>query len=225
MLKFLGILTASLMLAACSGNGAESQSLKMSGNKNRVFDYAQNVEYLPNMLIQPRDLIYSTRSGHAEFYCEAYGTVGIFMGESGNLNGMIDFRENAVELSLDLNTLKTGIAQRDPLVYETLDVERHPVAAFSGTFEPSFDHDSTEKQAITATGLFTIHGVTRELNVEGYLQNQDSGVVLQAEWIMDITDYGISTPRIYSVKISDEQEIRIEARLQPQLLATLSGTI
>lgn len=225
MKTYPGILIVCLLLASCSGNGSESRNQKVSAEQFLLHGNTQHAEYLGDAATQTLDIVYSTRSGHAEFISQADGTVGIFMAESGGLNGSIDFRLNSIELSLDLRTLRTGIAQRDPMVFKTLDVDQFPIASFAGTFEPPFDQYSDSKQPVTATGQFTIHGVTRDLKLEGYLLNDGNRIMLEAEWILDISEYGISTPRIYSVKINDETEIRIEASLEPQWLASLSGSI
>lgn len=163
---------------------------------------------------EPDDVVYITTSGHAEFSQEV--PLHSFTGESGYLHGMIDFHENLVDFYLDLNTLRTGIDRRDRDMFRTLNVTEYPFAEFTGSLETTFDHNSGDRQSVVVSGEFTIHGVTRELEVEGYLQKQGDSIKLEAEWILNLHDYDIEPPRILFVEVREDQEIRIEAVLEPQ---------
>lgn len=173
---------------------------------------------------QSLGMVYETKNGYAEFYCEAIGTVGIFTGASNSLESHIDFQDNSITLSLELKTLNTGIEQRDALVYKTLNTDRHPTAIFKGSFEIPFDHYSKEKQYTKASGQFTMHGMARNLEFEGYLQNSGEGISLKAEWILNLEDFGITPPRIFNVLIDGEQQISIEALMNPRPVVSLSAS-
>ncbi len=155
-----------------------------------------------------------TQSGYAEFKSSV--PLHSFTGESNNLTGMIDFHENVIDFYLDLNTLRTGIDRRDRDMFRTLDVDEHPFAEYTGELTSSFDHDSDEKQRVTAVGEFTMHGITRDLEVSGYLQKQGDQITLEAEWILNIKDYELEPPSILFVEVDEEMEIRIETELEPR---------
>ena len=161
------------------------------------------------------DVVYLTLSGKAEFTSRV--PLHTFTGESGYLVGMIDLERNMLDFYLDLTTLRTGIDRRDRDMFRTLDVEKYQFAEFTGTIENSFDQNSTKKQSVTAVGKFTVHGVTRDVRIDGYLQNVNDKLQLDAEWELDITDYGIEPPGILFYRVNDIQEMRIEAELGPQL--------
>lgn len=137
-----------------------------------------------------------------------------FTGESDHLTGLIDFEKNIVDFYLDLETLKTGNGRRDRDMYNTLNVEEHPFAEFTGSLDSSFDRNSSEPQNVTVSGEFTIHGVTNEKTIDGILQKQEDDLLLEAEWIMDITEYNIEPPGILFYRVRDEMEVLIEAKLQ-----------
>lgn len=156
---------------------------------------------------------FQTETGHAEFTSSV--PLHTFTGESDHLTGMIDFDENIVDFFLDLETLKTGNGRRDRDMYSTLNVDDYPFAEFTGALVSSFDSNSTEPQDVTVTGDFSIHGVSREITVDGILQKRDDDLRLEAEWILDITDYNIEPPGILFYRVRDEMDVRIEAVLQP----------
>lgn len=157
------------------------------------------------------DVMFITESGHAEFTSSV--PLHEFTGESGHLTGMIDFEKNIVDFYLDLSTLETGNSRRDRDMYRTLNTEEYPFAEFTGELETSFDQNSTGEQTVRASGEFTIHGITRETVVEGTLQKEGDELLLEAEWILDITDFDIEPPGILFYRVRDEMDVRIEARL------------
>ncbi len=157
---------------------------------------------------------YYTESGHAEFTSSV--PLHEFTGESDHLTGLIDFEVNLVDFYLDLETLKTGNGRRDRDMYRTLNVEEHPFAEFTGSFDSSFDTTSREPQSVSVIGEFTIHGVTRERTFEGTLQKVDEGLQLEATWTLNITDYDIEPPGILFYRVDEEMEVRVNALLQPR---------
>ena len=159
------------------------------------------------------EIIYYTDSGEAEFTSSV--PLHTFTGRSGNLTGMIDLEENLIDFYLDLNTLKTGIGRRDRDMYRTLNVDDHPFAEFTGMFVSQFDESISEPQVAIVEGEFSIHGVTRQIRIEGELQMQGENLHLSAEWIILLDDYGIDPPGILFYRVTEEQEVRIEAVLQP----------
>lgn len=160
------------------------------------------------------DVIYYTDSGYAEFASSV--PLHSFTGESNHLTGMVDLEENIVDFYLDLNTLETGIDRRDQDMYETLNVSEHPFAEFTGSLQSEFDAESTEPQQVVVEGEFTVHGETREINIEGQMQMQDDRLHLEAEWVLLLEDYNIEPPGILFYRVDSEQEIRIEAELSPE---------
>lgn len=160
-----------------------------------------------------------TKSGYTDFTCLALGTIGIFTGQSERLNGTLDLSGNRLDFSLDIRSLKTGIARRDRDLYKVFNADLHPEITFSGSFQPDYDSDSPEKQPVTATGTFNLHGVDRELVIDGFLQRADNSIQLEADFQIDIADFGIDPPEVFLVQVDGQPEIHLSARLVPQLLA------
>lgn len=159
------------------------------------------------------DVVYYTDSGYAEFASSV--PLHSFTGESNHLTGMINFNENLVDFYLDLNTLETGIGKRDRDMYQTLNTDDHPFAEFTGTLETPFNPDSTVEQLARVKGDFTINGNTREVTIEGTLQPQNEGIILNAGWELRLEDYDIEAPGILFYRVDEVQKIQIEATLKP----------
>jgi len=168
------------------------------------------------------DLVYMTRSGYAEF--TSHVPLHSFTGESNHLTGLIDPSENIVDFYLDLNTLKTGIGKRDRDMYNTLNVEKHPFAEFTGFLDSPIDMELTEKQDVEVTGDFTLNGIGREVTISGTIQKNEGQLLLEAEWILNLNDYNIEPPGILFYRVNEEQEVRIEATLSPQDRESISSS-
>jgi polyisoprenoid-binding protein YceI len=161
-----------------------------------------------------QDVVYVTEEGYAEFTSRV--PLHSFTGSSDYLHGLIDFDENLVDFYLDLSTIKSGIGRRDRDIYRTLNVEEFPFAEFTGSFSRSFDQNRSEAQQVEVRGEFTIHGVTREVTIEGTLQKQGEDLYLEAEWILNLEDYDITPPGILFYRVNEEQELLIEVTLSPK---------
>lgn len=157
---------------------------------------------------------YYTETGKAVFHSEV--PLHTFSGTSEHLTGMIDLQTKVVDFYLDLATLDTGIGKRDRDMRQTLETDKYPFAEFYGSLTSEFDTSSTEEQNAVVKGNFKIHGVEREIEVEGTLQLTDEGLLLKANWILLLKDYEIEPPSILFVKVDQEQKIEIEALLKPQ---------
>lgn len=168
------------------------------------------------------DLVYMTRSGYAEF--TSHVPLHSFTGESSHLTGLIDPAENIVDFYLDLNTLKTGIGKRDRDMYNTLNVDEHPFAEFTGSLVSPIDMESTAKQDVEVIGDFTINGIDREVTISGTIQKNEDQLYLEAEWIVNLNDYNIEPPGILFYRVNEEQEVRIEATLSPQDRESISSS-
>lgn len=156
---------------------------------------------------------FKTEKGTAEFHSKV--PLHTFTGRSDHLTGMINLADSTVDFYIDLNTLETGISKRDKDMRNTLETEEYPFAEFYGKLVSVFDPDNEEPQEVTVRGEFTIHGVSRELEVEGTLQPVGNGLRLTAVWTLNIEDYDIEPPGILFYRVNENQDIEIDAQLNP----------
>ena len=157
---------------------------------------------------------YYTEEGFAGFRSET--PLLTFNGTTNSLVGKIDLDNNTIDFYIDLLTLKTGIAKRDRDMYETLEVEEYPFAEFFGELTSDFDPQSNQKQEVTVNGNFKVHGVEREVTIDGTLQKTEKGLKVSANWILELTNYDIDPPSLLNYKVNNELTLGIEAVLKPQ---------
>lgn len=156
---------------------------------------------------------FNTESGTAKFHSKV--PLHTFTGSSDHLTGRINLADSTVDFYIDLNTLDTGISKRDKDMRSTLETDEYPFAEFYGKLISGFEPDIENPQEVTVRGEFTIHGISRELEVEGTLQPVEDGLSLTAAWTLDIEDYDIEPPGILFYRVNENQDIEIEAHLKP----------
>ncbi len=166
-----------------------------------------------NNFVVYQDTVWYTESGNAEFTSSV--PLHTFTGTSSNLTGLLDFEENVIDFYLDLQTIKTGNSRRDRDMYRTLDIDVYPFAEFTGRITSQINPDSEIPQSVTVTGEFTVHGVTNQIEVEGLIYKEGSAYLLEADWVLLISDYEIEPPGILFYRVRDEIEVHISAEMQP----------
>ncbi len=165
--------------------------------------------------------VVTTRYGKAEFYCRVLGSIGVITGQSNKLHGQVDLHGHTLDFHLPLETLHTGIGQRDRDMHKLLRIDKHPNARFTGTLDSGFDPQSPEKQPVSAEGVFYLNGREQPLRVDGFLQRDGDGIRLQAQWMLNIADFGLDPPATFLMDIHNDLEINISGRLIPPRVAAL----
>ena len=156
---------------------------------------------------------FKTESGTAEFTSSV--PLHSFTGTSHHLVGKISLPDSTVDFYLDLNTLDTGNNKRDKDMYETLESEKYPFAEFYGKLVTPFNPDTAAVQKVKVRGTFSIHGASREMVIEGTLQQTGNGLKVTASWTLDLSNYNIKPPGILFYRVDEEVDIAINATLKP----------
>lgn len=163
--------------------------------------------------ISSHSQIYQSDNGYVEFVSKA--PLLEFKGKSDNLNGLIDLENNLIDFYVDLNTISTGINKRDKDMRSSyLETEKYPFAEFTGIITSKAYNDIEKNEFVTANGVFKIHGVEREIEVKGTLEETFDELVLRASWIIKLSDYDIDRPSILFYELAEEQSINIFIKLK-----------
>lgn len=163
--------------------------------------------------------VFITENGKAVFTSRA--PMLTFSGESEQLNGMIDLEQNLLDFYLDLETLDTGIRLRNKHMRDSyLETNTYPFAEFRGQLAQVPDFTESDTATVVAIGRFKVHGIEREIEVPGILVRTSEGLLLTAEFKVDLPDYEISVPKVVFYELSETQEIRIEGLFSPYHAST-----
>jgi len=132
---------------------------------------------------------------------------------------------SSARLEVDLASLETGIGLRDRQMREQfLEVEKYPIAEFTLTEVKTASSNSLENNVpveLTLAGDFTVHGVTRQVEVKAtavYIkESEDTGVrhpgdILHVTATFDVylTQHNIKRPKFIILKLDDLQKIELD---------------
>ena len=157
-------------------------------------------------LAQAQDEVFKTDTGHVEF--ESSVPLHSFTGTSNHLVGKISLADSTVDFYVDLNTLKTGI--------DTLEADKYPFAEFFGKLTTDFKPESEKIQEVAVEGEFSVHGVSRQVRIEGHMHRTSRGLKVKASWTINMKDYNIKPPGILFYRVSEKIPVTITATLPPK---------
>jgi len=88
-----------------------------------------------------------------------------------------------------------------------LESDKFPKSSFSGIVG-DINENSTVK------GTLKIHGVANEVEVTGSLEKMNDSVIINATFVIVLTDYKIKIPRVVMYNIAEEIEVTVKAELK-----------
>ena len=153
------------------------------------------------------------------------------VGKTGEITGYIELDPADISgtsnarLEVDLASLKTGIGLRDNHMRDQyLEVEKFPTATFVLTEVKKAGKNSLQYNVpldLTLIGDFTVHGVTRQVEVTAtaeYLKESDEtkarlpGDLLHITATFDVylTEHDIKRPKFVILKLDDRQKIDLD---------------
>jgi polyisoprenoid-binding protein YceI len=139
---------------------------------------------------------------------------------SGSIDVANPAKHPTAEVRVDLRTLDTGIEMRNGHMKAVLEAEKYPYATFKLQALKAKKLQVNKPVMGVATGLFTLHGVTKRLTVPvnlTYLPEQDAKyrpgdwVAASAEFKINLSDYKITLPAgILGLKVANEVTIDLD---------------
>lgn len=121
------------------------------------------------------------------------------VGRTGDVTGTIEITDDtltAATFEIGLSSIKTNESRRDSRVQEALETDRFPTATFVLTQPVALGNDpqSVADISVTATGDFTVHGVTRQVQVPLQARLVGDTVVVVGSFDVTFSDYGVTVP-------------------------------
>ncbi len=90
-----------------------------------------------------------------------------------------------------------------------LETTKFPKASFQGKINEVLDYSKDGVYKVTATGKFTIHGVTQLKNVQGTLTIAKGNLKIDCVFDVALADYKIEVPTIVFNKIAENIKVTV----------------
>lgn len=151
---------------------------------------------------------FKVTKSHVKFFSEA--TLEDIAAENEKAISLFDYPSRKIAFSIPIKEFQFDKKLMQEHFNENyLESEKYPKATFSGLIE-GFDIDTNGEQKVTAKGTMNMHGVTKEINVEGTLQKNDDGLILKAVFPIKLKDYKVKIPRLLLQNIAEEVEVTLD---------------
>lgn len=93
---------------------------------------------------------------------------------------------------------------------------KYPTATFSGTVDKAPDYSKDGQYDVSATGKFTVHGVTKERTITGKMKIEGGKITITSDFEVPLTDHKIEVPTVVFVKIAQIITVKTQYILAPK---------
>jgi hypothetical protein len=94
-----------------------------------------------------------------------------------------------------------------------LEVEKYPHATFSGRIAGA--QMGAGAARVTAEGMFTVHGVTKQREIACQVTERGVGYRAQCAFMVELSDHAIEIPSVMFVRVANQIEVRVEFTVSP----------
>lgn len=153
------------------------------------------------------------RQGAAEVQFEAKTNIGIqITGKTQEL--ALEEKEGSVQLTVPLNSVKTGMDMRDSHMRESLEVEKFPHAQLAIPLAALQLPESGKPSEGSVQGEMTLHGKTLKVPVNYKLSGEGGTLKVQAQVPLRYTDFGIPLVSRMGAKVKDDLVVKASFEAQ-----------
>ncbi|MCF2503851.1 YceI family protein [Dyadobacter sp. CY107] len=93
---------------------------------------------------------------------------------------------------------------------------KYPNATFSGKVDNAPDYTKDGQYDVSATGKFTVHGVTKERTIKGKMKIEAGKITISSDFEVPLTDHKIEVPKVVFVKIAQVISVKAQYVLAPK---------
>lgn len=97
-----------------------------------------------------------------------------------------------------------------------IESEKYPNATFLGKLDKAPDYTKDGEYDVSATGKFTVHGVTKERSITGKMKVDGGKISINSDFQVPLTDHKIEVPQVVFVKIAQVINVKAQYVLAPR---------
>ena len=162
------------------------------------------------------EVVFSSKAPMESFDGKTKHVRGHITCPAGDLAGPLDLR-----IEVELASLDTGIGMRNTHMRERhLETDQYPLAVFTGeavTAASSPVLVPGQTVALTLSGRFELHGITRPLEVSAQVTLATSGeLMVESSFPVKLSDHEIDRPQFLVMKLADVQQVRVNLIARPE---------
>ena len=160
--------------------------------------------------------IYTAKDGatNISFYSEA----PLENIEAVNKSASVVFKSSTADLqmSISIQNFKFKNALMEEHFNENyMETEKYPKCVFKGKINEPVDYTKDGENKVTVTGKLELHGVTKEVTINGTLTKSGVEFKLNSKFKIKVSDYNIKVPSMYVKNIAETVDVTFNAVLEP----------
>lgn len=93
--------------------------------------------------------------------------------------------------------------------------DKFPAATFKGKINEKVDWTKDGEYKVTATGTMYIHGVSKEITIDGLIKIAGSDISISSKFNIHVADYKIKIPSLVVQNIAEDVEVKLNATMEP----------
>ncbi len=159
--------------------------------------------------------LYKASKTHVKFFSEAplENIEATNTGAASMLNSAT--REIAVVVPIKLFEFEKDL-MREHFNENYMESDKFKNASFKAKINEEVNFSKPGTYKLSATGDFTIHGVTKKRTLEGSMEVGKKGMSLDAKFIVKLGDHDIEVPKSVLEKIAEEVEVSCKFEYSPK---------
>lgn len=124
--------------------------------------------------------------------------------------------DNELQMSISIQNFKFKNALMEEHFNENyMETTKYPKAIFRGKINEKVDYTKEGDQKVSVTGKMEIHGVTRDVTIEGVLNKTGNDIKLNTKFKIKVADYNIKVPSMYVQNIAEVVDVTFATTLEP----------
>lgn len=124
--------------------------------------------------------------------------------------------DSELQMSISIQNFKFKNALMEEHFNENyMETNKFPKAIFRGKINEKVDYTKDGEQKVTVTGKMEIHGVTKDVTLEGTLNKTGNDIKLNTKFKIKVADYNIKVPSMYVQNIAEVVDVTFSTTLEP----------
>lgn len=157
---------------------------------------------------------YTTEKSYVKFFSDA--AIEDIAAENAKTQGIFNTATNDIAFSVPIGDFEFEKSlMKEHFNEKYMESEKYPKATFAGKVS-GYAVSGTGAQQAKATGKLTVHGVTKEVTIDGTIQKAGDKLEMKAKFIVVLKDYNVKIPQLLWQNIAEQVEVTVEFVFAPQ---------
>lgn len=123
---------------------------------------------------------------------------------------------NDLQMSITIQNFKFKNALMEEHFNENyMESTKYPKCVFKGKINETVDYEKDGEYKVTVTGKLELHGVTKDVTMDGVLTKTGSDIKLHSKFKIKVSDYNIKVPSMYVKNIAEVVDVTFSSVLEP----------